>query len=166
MILKMSAITLGITVLTVLLWVYLRDKKMNWSIRILLVVIYSMCAILSTHYGVDYSHMLINVRDMGPLCAGLFFDPWAGVLAGLIGGIERYIAGAYFGIGSYTRIACSISTGLSGFVAMFMSIVIFKRKKPSATYAFFMGAVMEVFHMYVVFITHRDDLKMAFYVVK
>ena len=166
MILKMSAITLGITVLTVLLWVYLRDKKMNWSIRILLVVIYSMCAILSTHYGVDYSHMLINVRDMGPLCAGLFFDPWAGVLAGLIGGIERYIAGAYFGIGSYTKIACSISTGLSGFVAMFMSIVIFKRKKPSATYAFFMGAVMEVFHMYVVFITHRDDLKMAFYVVK
>ena len=74
MILKMSAITLGITVLTVLLWVYLRDKKMNWSIRILLVVIYSMCAILSTHYGVDYSHMLINVRDMGPLCAGLFFE--------------------------------------------------------------------------------------------
>ena len=166
MILKMSAITLGITALTVLMWVYLRDKKMNWPIRILLVVIYSMCAIFSTHYGVDYSHMLINVRDMGPLCAGLFFDPWAGVLAGLIGGIERYIAGAYFGIGSYTRIACSISTCLSGFVAMFMSIVIFKRKKPSATYAFFMGAVMEVFHMYVVFITHRDDLKMAFYVVK
>ena len=47
-----------------------------------------------------------------------------------------------------------------------MSIFIFKRKKPSATYAFFMGAVMEVFHMYVVFITHRDDLRMAFYVVK
>lgn len=29
-----------------------------------------------------------------------------------------------------------------------------------------MGAVMEVFHMYVVFITHRNDMNMAFYVVK
>jgi hypothetical protein len=166
MILKMSGITLAITILTVLLWIYLRDKKITWSIRILLAAVYAGCAILSTHYGVDYSHMLINVRDMGPLCAGLFFDPLAGIIAGVIGGIERYIAGAYWGIGSYTKVACSVSTGLSGFVAAFMSIFIFKRKKPSATYAFFMGAVMEVFHMYVVFVTHRDDLKMAFYVVK
>ena len=29
-----------------------------------------------------------------------------------------------------------------------------------------MGAVMEVFHMYVVFITHRGDMSMAFYVVR
>lgn len=166
MILKMSGITLAITILTVLLWIYLRDKKITWPIRILLAAVYAGCAILSTHYGVDYSHMLINVRDMGPLCAGLFFDPLAGIIAGVIGGIERYIAGAYWGIGSYTKVACSVSTGLSGFVAAFMSIFIFKRKKPSATYAFFMGAVMEVFHMYVVFVTHRDDLKMAFYVVK
>ncbi len=166
MIIKMSGITLAITILTLLLWIYLRDKKITWPIRILLVLVYAGCAILSTHFGVDYSHMLINVRDMGPLCAGLFFDPLAGIIAGLIGGVERYIAGAYWGIGSYTKEACAISTCLSGFVAAFMSIFIFKRKKPSATYAFFMGAVMEVFHMYVVFITHKDDMKMAFYVVK
>ena len=166
MILKMTAVTLGISILTVILWIKLRDKKITWPIRIFLVLVYSLCAIFSTHFGIDHRHMLINVRDMGPLAAGLFFDPLAGVLAGIIGGIERYIAGTYWGIGSYTRIACSISTALSGFVAMFMNIFIFKRKKPSATYAFFMGAVMEVFHMYVVFVTHRDDLKMAFYVVK
>lgn len=166
MILKMSGITIAITILTVLLWIRLHDKEVTWPIRLFIAAVYAGCAILSTHFGVDYSHMLINVRDMGPLCAGLFFDPLAGIIAGVIGGIERYIAGAYWGIGSYTKVACSVSTGLSGFVAAFMSIFIFKRKKPSATYAFFMGAVMEVFHMYVVFITHRDDLKMAFYVVK
>ena len=166
MIIKMSAITLGITLLTFILRVLLKDRKITWPIRIALAVIYGGCAVLSTHFGVDYSHMLINVRDLGPLCAGLFFDPLAGIIAGLLGGIERYIAGQYWGIGSYTKIACSVSTCLSGFVAAFMSIFIFKRKKPSATYAFFMGAVMEVFHMYVVFITHRGDMKMAFYVVK
>ncbi len=166
MILKMSAITIGISILTLILWINLKGKKITWPIRLLLVFVYASCAILSTHFGVDFSHMLINVRDMGPMCAGLFFDPLAGILAGLIGGIERYIVGTYYGIGTYTRIACSVSTCLSGFVAAFMSIVIFGRKKPSGTYAFSMGAVMEVFHMYVVFITHRNDMKMAFYVVK
>ena len=109
---------------------------------------------------------MLNVRDLGPLSAGLFFDPVSGIIAGLIGGIERYIAGTFWGIGSYTRIACSVSTCLAGFVASAMNLYLFKRKKPSAVYAFFMGAVMEVFHMYVVFITHRSDMNMAFYVVK
>ncbi len=166
MIFKMSAIVFGIVLLTFLLWKWLRDKKITWPIRLGLGLIYGFCAVLSTHYSVDYSHMLVNVRDMGPLCAGLFFDPVSGIIAGLLGGIERYIAGTYWNIGSYTKVACSVSTCLSGFVAAFMSIFIFKRKKPSGTYAFFMGAVMEVFHMYVVFITHRNDMKMAFYVVK
>ncbi len=129
-------------------------------------LIYGICSILSTHFAVDYVHMLLNVRDIGPLAAGLFFHPVSGIIAGLIGGIERYIAGTYWGIGSYTRIACSVSTCLAGFLAAFLNIYIFKHKKPAPAYAFFMGAVMEVFHMYVVLITHRADMKMAYYVVQ
>ena len=166
MIIKMSLVTIGHVALTVLLWRLLREKKMTPVLKIMIGVIYGICAVLSTHFGIHFSDMLINVRDLGPLIAGLFFDPAAGILAGLIGGIERYIVGTYFGIGPYTRIACSVSTCLSGFLAAGLHLFIFKRKKPSHTYAFFMGAVMEVFHMYVVFITHRNDMKMAFYVVK
>ncbi len=166
MIFQMSLIVAGHVLLTLLIWKALRHRSISWPIRILLGLVYGFCAILSTHFGVDYIDMLINVRDLGPLIAGLFFDPTAGIIAGLLGGIERYIAGTYFGVGSYTRIACSVSTCLSGFVAAAMNIYIFKRKKPSAIYSFFMGAVMEVFHMYVVFITHRGDMKMAFYVVR
>ncbi|MCR5671186.1 MAG: SpoIIE family protein phosphatase [Butyrivibrio sp.] len=165
MILKMSAITLLYVLLTVGLWKFFRHRKMNIVSIILVGVIYGGCSILSTHYAVDYGHMLLNLRDVAPLAAGLFFHPAAGVIAGLMGGIERYIVGTYFRIGSYTRIACSISTCLAGFVAMLMNIKVFKGKKPSPAYAFFMGAVMEVFHMYVVFITHRNDMKMAFMVV-
>ena len=166
MILKMSAVTALYVLLTMLIWKRTQGKRMTWPRRLVIGLIYGLCAVLSTHFGVDYSHMMLNVRDMGPLSAGLFFDPVSGVVAGLIGGIERYVAGTYWGVGSYTRIACSASTCLAGFVAAALHIYIFKRKKPSATYAFFMGAVMEVFHMYVVFITHRNDMAMAFYVVK
>ncbi len=166
MILKMSAVTAIYVVLTVLIWKFTRKRRITLPIKLGIGVIYGFGAILSTHFGVDYSDMMLNVRDLGPLSAGLFFNPLSGILAGLIGGIERFIAGTYFGVGSYTRIACSVSTCLAGFVAAGMHIVLFKRKKPSAMYAFFMGAVMEVFHMYVVFITHRNDMSMAFYVVK
>ena len=166
MILKMSAVTLLYVILTVVIWKITRKKKLSLPIKIVIGITYGLCSVLSTHFGIDYSDMLLNVRDLGPLSAGLFFDPFAGILAGLIGGIERFIVGTFFGVGSYTRIACSVSTCLAGFVAAAMHIFLFKRKKPSAIYAFFMGAVMEVFHMYVVFITHRSDMNMAFYVVK
>ena len=166
MLLKMTMVTTLYVLLTVLIWKRTQKFSLTWGHKLLIGLIYGACAVLSTHFGVDFQHMLLNVRDLGPLSAGLFFDPLSGILAGLIGGIERYIAGTYWGVGSYTRIACSVSTCLAGFVSAGLHIFIFKRKKPSATYAFFMGAVMEVFHMYVVFITHRADMDMAFYVVK
>lgn len=151
---------------TGLLWCLKKGFPLNTKDKILIGILFGVCSIISNHYGVSYSNMIINIRDVGPLIAGLFFSPLSGVIAGLISGIERYIAGTYFGVGSFTTIACSISTCLSGFVALILNIKIFKGKKPSPFYAFFMGAVMEVFHMYVVFITHRNDMRMAFQVVK
>lgn len=165
MILKMSALMLLHVGLTFLLWKYLKDKEITPPIRLGIGAIYGITAILSTHFGVDYGSMILNVRDLGPMAAGLFFDPVSGIIAGFIGGIERYIVGTYFGVGSFTRLACSLSTCLAGILAAFMNVFIFNGKKPSIAYAFFMGAVIEVFHMYVVLITHRDDMEMAFKVV-
>ena len=54
------------------------------------------------------------------LTAGLFFDPISGIIAGLIGGTERYIIGTYFGIGSYTRVACSCATVVAGILNGFL----------------------------------------------
>ncbi len=165
MIIKMSGITALYVLLTIFVWLRTKDNEITTFQKILIGIVFGISSVLSTHFGVSFENMIINVRDIGPLAAGLFFSPGAGVLAGLIGGIERYIAGTYFGVGSYTRIACSISTCLAGFVAFGMKIKMFKGRKPSPLYAFFMGAVMEVFHMYVVFITHREDMRMAFVVV-
>ena len=166
MLLKMTSVTGLYVIITIFLWKKIRYKTFTPWMVIGIGSLYGLLSILSTHFGVDYNHMLLNVRDMGPLAAGLFFHPASGIIAGLIGGIERYIAGTYWGIGSYTRIACSISTCLAGFVAAGSNIFLFKGKKPAPDFSLFIGAVMEVFHMYVVLITHRSDMKMAYYVVK
>ena len=166
MIIKMSLITLAYVAVTFLLWKSVRDRELNIGDKIGLGFLYGILSVFSTHFGIDYGDMVLNVRDLGPMAAGLFFDPWSGIIAGLIGGIERYIVGTYFDVGAYTTIACSVSTCLAGFFATFLNKCIFKGKKPSIGYAFFMGSVIEVFHMYVVFLTHRSDMKMAFTVVR
>ena len=166
MILQMTGVTALYILLTFVLWKWTRNGKLSRRQKLLIGLVYGGASVLSTHFSIDYSHMLLNVRDLGPLTASLFFDPWSGIIAGLIGGVERYIAGTYWGIGSYTRIACSVSTCLAGFLAAGLRIWILRNKKPSAVFAFILGAVMEVFHMYVALITHRDDMEMAMYVVR
>ena len=166
MVVKMSLITLAYVAVTFLLWKSIRDRDLSIGDKLGLGVLYGILSVFSTHFGIDYGDMVLNVRDLGPMAAGLFFDPVSGIIAGLIGGIERYIVGTYFDIGAYTTIACSISTCFAGFFAAFLSKFIFKGNKPSIAYAFFMGTVIEAFHMYVVFLTHRDDMLMAFTVVR
>ena len=166
MILKMSGSTLIYVVPTFLIWNKTKGKELSSAAKIAVGVLFGLLAVASTHFGVNYGSMMINVRDLGPMIAGLFFDPVSGIIAGLIGGIERYIAGTYWNVAPYTCIACSISTCLAGFIAAFMKIYIFRKNNPSTVYAFFMGAVIEVFHMYSVFLTHREDMAMAFYVVQ
>ncbi|MBQ8128782.1 MAG: SpoIIE family protein phosphatase [Clostridia bacterium] len=166
MMLKMTGMTALYVLVTVLIWTLLRGRKPGPAARVAIGIVYGLLCVLSTHFGVDYGHMLLNVRDMGPLAAGLFFSPLSGILSGLIGGAERYIAGTYWGIGAYTRIACSVSTCLAGLLSAFLHVRAFGGKKPAAVAAFFTGAMMEIFHMYAIFITHRSDMRMAFYVVR
>lgn len=166
MIVKMSAVTLLYACLNFFMWRKLKDRKLSALEKSMVGCLYGMMAILSTHFGVDYGTMVLNVRDLGPMSAGLFFDPVSGIIAGLIGGIERYIAGKFWNVGAFTTVACSVATCMAGFFAAFLNKFIFKGRKPSGLYAFFMGAAIEVFHMYSVFITHRDDMRVAFSVVK
>ena len=161
----MTMLTLVYIALNVLMWKWLKDKKLTIGMKIAIGVFYGFLSVLSTHFGVNYGTLVLNVRDLGPMSAGLLFDPLSGIIAGLIGGIERYIAGTYWGIAPFTRVACSIATCLAGFLSAFLNVFIFKGKRPSVLYAFSMGAFIEVFHMYVIFISHRDNMDMAYYVV-
>ena len=166
MILMMAAHAAVYIVVTVLLFRHYKDKELTMRDRIGIGIIFGCLSIASTHFGIDYETMVLNVRDIGPMSAGLFFDPVSGVIAGLMGGFERYIAGRYFGVGEFTTAACSLSTCLAGFFAAFLNMYLFKGKKPSMAYSFFMGCVIEVFHMYMVLVSNRDEMVIAFLVVR
>ncbi|MFZ2756493.1 MAG: SpoIIE family protein phosphatase [Atopobiaceae bacterium] len=128
--------------------------------------VFGLAAIMSTRFGVQTDLAVLNVRDSFPLIAGLIFDPWAGVIAGVIGGVDRFIAGTWLGIGSYTTLACSISTVFAGLVGALLGVRVFERKKPSPFYAFTTAAMVEVFHMLAILLTHMDDAVRAFGVVQ
>ena len=166
MISRMLGLSLLYVIFTIFVWYAVEGKKLTATYIIVIGILYGIGSILSTHFGVNYGYMMLNVRDIGPLAAGFFFHPVSGVIAGLIGGIERYIVGTYYGVGEYTRVACSISTCLAGFITLIMRKNIFRGNKPTPVYAFFIGATMEVFHMYAIFLTHSDNMELAFRVIR
>ena len=75
--------------------------------QVIIGIIFGVLAILATHNGIDAGGAVVNVRDAAPLTAGFVFGAPAGFLSGLIGGVERLIAG-FYGVGEFTMIACSI----------------------------------------------------------
>ena len=125
---------------------------------------FGIIAIIGTEYGIAYNGAQVNVRDAAVLVAGLVFGAPAGIIAGLIGGIERYFA-VYWGVGTYTQIACTISTILAGFYSAALRKHMFDNYKPSWSLAFVIGLVMEVFHMTMVFITNMSDTEQAMRIV-
>lgn len=108
-------------------------------------ILFGALAAFSTEYGIDVNGAVMNVRDASPLCAGLIFGAPAGIIAGLIGGIYRYIA-VLWGAGTYTRLACSISTVLAGVIAAALRKFMFDDKKPSWIYGIGVGLICEVLH--------------------
>ena len=166
MILRMSAAVAAYILLTVVSWKIWQKRKHTLGMKILIGLLYGAASVVSNHIGVDYGILVMNVRDIGPMAAGLFFSPLAGIISGLIGGIERYVIAEIWGIGNYTKVACSISTAMAGVLAAVMHRWIFHGKRPSSVQAFLLGAVMEVFHMYSIMITNRNSYMIATMIIR
>ena len=167
MLLKMTGATLQYVVITAVLWIVCHKKIRHSAwLRVLVGLIFGACSVAANHLGVEYVVMRLNVRDIGPMSAGLFFSPTSGVIAGLIGGIERLLAGEIWGIGSFTTVACSVSTCLAGLLSAILHKWVYGSRRPSAPHAFFLGALVEVFHMYSVLIMRLNEIQAAFYVVR
>jgi len=86
--------------------------KPNILSQALLILIFGGMAIYGTYSGIKAEDAIVNVRDVGPILAGLLGGPWVGLGAGLIGDIHRYFYGSAF-----TAIPCSLATVLSGLAA-------------------------------------------------
>ena len=165
MILKLLIPVLCNAVLAVLL--YMTEKKTpfgkanKWLKQCIIGILFGALAIFSTEYGVDVGGAVMNVRDASPLCAGLIFGAPAGIISGVIGGAYRWLA-VFWGAGEYTRLACSVSTVLAGFIAALLRKHMFDDKKPSFIYGLGIGMVCEVLHMLMIFVTNMNDANRAF----
>ncbi len=166
MILKMTAVVVLYLIITAAVWKFQSRHVQTWGSRIGIGLIYGAAAIAATHFGINEKDMILNVRDIGPLAAGLFFDPYAGIIAGVLAGAERFYAGTFLGMASFSTVACSLTTVIAGIFGALMRVFFYKGKRPPAGQSFFIGAVMEDFHMYAVLLTHRDNMNRAYNVVR
>lgn len=128
-------------------------------------VIFGLLAIVGTEWGIPFEGATANCRDAAVITAGLFFGAPAGIIAGLIGGAERWIAVAW-GVGYYTRVACTVSTMLAGVYAALLRKYMFENKKPGWFLSVAVGTVMEVIHLTMVFLTNMDSPNEAMEIIR
>lgn len=161
-ILKMLTITLIPVAVTVLCWILDNKtafKKLSyWPKQIVFGILFGAVAVAGTEFGIHFADYTVNVRDSAPLAAGFLFGGPAGIIAALIGGIERWFS-VYWGGGVFTREACTISTILFGFTTAAIKKFIVADSKRNIGFATLTAAVCEVFHMLMVFITNFSQMR-------
>ncbi|MBP2145146.1 sigma-B regulation protein RsbU (phosphoserine phosphatase) [Methanofollis sp. W23] len=108
-----------------------------------LVLFFGALSIYGTLSGVEVLGAPVNVRDLGPMVAGVFCGPLVGVGAGLIGG------GFRLGMGGFTAVPCALSTVLAGLLGGVVYLLLRRADTPvprvGAVVGFAVG--MEALHM-------------------
>lgn len=154
---KLSIAALLPVIAAVILYLLNRKTRFGkWDNRVKQVmygIAFGALAIVGTEWGIPMNGAQANCRDAAVLAAGLFFGAPAGVIAGIIGGVERWIAVAW-GVGTFTRVACTISSIFAGICAALLRKYMFEDKKPGVFLSLATGVVIEVFHVTMVFITN------------
>jgi len=87
------------------------EKKPSLTTKILLVVVFGLLSVYGTISGVTLYGAVLNVRDLGPIIAGLCCGPWVGLGAGIIGGVYRCALGGPY---MYTGLIAPILAGFIG----------------------------------------------------
>jgi len=117
------------------------DGKRRWKNLLFLMVTFGLLSIFGTYAGTDVMGAKVNVRDLGPMIAGLVGGPVAGIGAGLIGGFHRLLF-----VGGDTTLSCSLATMFAG---LFGSIIWYLagKKFPGILVAVSFAVLQESFHM-------------------
>ena len=143
----------------------LHERVSERAWQVIAGVVFGAIAIYGTEAGIPVSGAMMNVRDAAPLAAGLFFGGPAGIIAGLIGGIERWLA-VMWGVGEFTQLACSLGTIIAGAYAAALRKFLFDGRMPTWPMALASGVVAEVIHLLLVFVTNFGETVRAFQVVQ
>ena len=167
-ILKLVPLSLIPVIASILIW-KLDNKEVKFRDtvkgKILIGVLFGLISVIGSELGVSINGAIINVRDAAPICAGLIFSAPSGIIAGLIGGAERFAAVAW-GAGEYTRVACVASTILAGLLSAALRRFIFDDKMPRWMYGLGVALYIENFHMLMIFLTHLSEAYYALPLVR
>ncbi|HWQ68230.1 MAG TPA: SpoIIE family protein phosphatase [Methanospirillum sp.] len=107
--------------------------------KFLLILFFGMLSIYGTMSNIVLFGSPANVRDLGPICAGLTFGPWIGIGSAIIGATFRY------SLGGITVIPCTLTTLISGLLAGFVWIINKKRVIGKLSAIFFILCI-EIIH--------------------
>jgi sigma-B regulation protein RsbU (phosphoserine phosphatase) len=115
------------------------NRRIGLRSGLLMTGIFGAMSILGNYSGVEILGAIANVRDLGPMIAGLVGGPVVGLATGLIGGVYRYY------MGGFTAVPCALSTMLSGLLGGV--IWIWKRKLIGTAWATVFAFSIESLHM-------------------
>jgi len=119
------------------------DGNPSLRTRILLVLLFGALSVYGTLSGIEVEGSYINVRDLGPMVAGLLAGPYVGVAAGLIGALYRLT------LGGFTACACSLAAVLAGLLSGLVWLR-YRKKFCGITVAVIFAVVMELIHMAII----------------
>ena len=141
-------------------------QKLPYMARqVIIGIFFGGAAVFGTEFGIDAGGAMVNARDAAVVSAGLVFGGPAGIIAGTIGGVERWFC-VLWGGGEFTRVACSVSTFLAGIFTALLRKYIFDDKTPKAEIGLLAGLTIEVFHLMMVFLTNMNNTTKALEVIK
>ncbi len=124
------------------------DGHLTAKTKVILSTVFGIISIYGTISGVEVLGAIINVRDLGPIVAGLTGGPVVGVTAGLIGAIYR------MSLGGFTAASCSIATVLAGFLGGLINLAN-NRRFVGIKKAVLFAAFVEVLHMLLALLLDR-----------
>lgn len=112
LLLNIGLLLLVATILTELrpLRVILKNQVRSRSNQLLLGVIFGLMSITCTYTGLDFQGAVVNTRVISTMAAGLVGGPLAGIVAGTISGLHRYL----YNPAGFTSLACGVGTFVFG----------------------------------------------------
>lgn len=124
--------------------------KFNKKEKIIMIVIFSILAILGTYFGIYIKDQsLANSRPVGVIVAGYLGGPIIGIIVGCISGLHRY------SLGGFTALACGLSTVIEGAIGGGFR-VLFKKRGLNPAVAGLAAIVAEITQMIIILIFSRD----------
>ena len=124
------------------------DGNPSVTTQLILVLIFGALSIYGTLSGIEVEGAYINVRDLGPMVAGLLAGPYIGVAAGLIGAVFR------LSLGGFTVWACTLAAIFAG---LFGGLIWLHHKRHfcGITTAVLFAVLLELFHMGLILLLSR-----------